>query len=365
MKYHRWLVGCLLLGNLHAAGQHLFVPDTVRVDELKRNFYSWVEAADSTLLDCPDRAVTHMTGVSLLYISDSDGPRRTFYLDSDSIERLHRAGGETLPASCWAYSVPGKKTSADVRDHFIPTLYWHGLHAPIPGGLDSVALRRRLVERYGEDPVYGVPARWFSGAVYNISKHYFYCNNRICMHANRKTVVNGACVRSDRMEGKAGSLARAQQDMLISSTEWHMSTLFGRIELEMLSCNLYGLVPRDSSYTGSQDFALLLYVDASGKACFHPLLPDALTAGEQRCLDRLNRAMALQPRWQFGYMLTTDGRIFPARYLRAAYRPETGVWRFDDYLFDRAFTPLSVPFEGHFEREKKSFPSSKQKFLYW
>ena len=338
MKYRKWLVGWLMVCSQYAVGQRPFVPDTVRVDELKRNFYHWAQGADTLSRDCPDRVAFPADRVPPIRIWEVARSRCGFSLDSDSRDRLHRAGKVQLPAACWFLSSDGGGGT---------TLFWRGLRAPVSSGVDSVALRRQLSKRYGTKPEQGVPARWFSGTVGMTALFHPYCNNRVCMDVAvqvfRKGTSEGDPV-SLRMKPGRLSIAHFYQDKLYYRPYKYpeLTYYFGHSELDFFSRLLYGLVPRDSSYTGRQDFALLLYVDTSGKARFHTLLPDCLTAEETHCLDVLNRAMEQLPEGLFGHLLTTDGRIFPARYLNALYRPETGGWAFIDYLFRDTFRPLGT-----------------------
>ena len=212
-------------------------------------------------------------------------------------------------------------------------LYWHG-QAFIISRTDTTALQRKMEEPYGKVPGLGVPARWINDTVCFTAHSRLYCNNRICQYAKVREVKKGVITNSAVLKASYGSLSREQvgANRRITIGTFSYGEHYGNMELYLLSHDL-GLMPLPASYNGRTDFSFLVYVSPGGKASLYTLLPQQLTDEEQELINALQAAFGRQPKGIFGHMVTTDGRIFPARYLKGVYRPADRKWTFTDHLY--------------------------------
>ena len=318
-----WLLPAMGLGQ-----SCCLVPDTVGVDELKRNFYRWKDGTPSDGASLPHRMVNPdvWNNSVPVYQRDADIGRKSFYLAPSSPETLVKAGRIGLPASGWVVD------ECHTVDGLQRRLCWYGLQAPVQAGTDSVKLRRKLVRRYGEIPVSGVPASWYSGHFGVSSVADVYCNNLLCSRVRLYRVDKGFVTGDILLKWSAGSLSELHfYEKTISKVDW--SVFIGDAELRHFSDMLQSVTGnRPVGYEGCRTYSFLLYT-TQGKTRLHVLLPRQLTTAEQHLVGRLQQAVIRLPDGLFGYMLTADGRIFPARYLEGTFHPETNRWTFQDYLF--------------------------------
>lgn len=82
----------------------------------------------------------------------------------------------------------------------------------------------------------------------------------------------------------------------------------------------------------TESFSLLLYICDDGHLRVRSLLPDTLSDHQKLLLDELQKIVEKQPAWNFNYLYTMDGRVFPGRYLYASYDNVSGHWIFQDYI---------------------------------
>lgn len=306
-------------------------PDTVQPDELKENFRCWRmgQPADSTALQnrmvIPDPYDTRC----LVYQRDQDLNRKSFFLHTGRPSALADAGKVRIPASCWV--LDECYTPAGVRKR----LCWYGLRAPLFPGTDSMVLRRRLERRYGKIQVSGVPASWYSGRVAVSSVMDNYCHNWVCYMVGLYRIQKGFVTGYRLLQAFQGSLSckHFDESSLRGAMGWNW--FMGDVELSYLS-DMVQRVSGPVDIVGKEEytFSLLLYTDFRGKSHVHLLEPEQPIVEEQVCFAGLQMAMERLPSGLFGYMLTADGRIFPARYLKAVYKVVDNRWIFQDYLFE-------------------------------
>lgn len=338
MKYIL-LFGMALYGNLLLANDWLqYVPDTVSVDEMKRNFMDWTQGRTSPAMNRVDRLYS-MRWV-YVYETDEGDPPYYYYLDSRCDSCLHREGRDTIPPSNWSLVARSADLlkAGDLWEMQLPKVFcWNSFRDPVPAGTDTLQLRNRLVNRYGLLPSFGVPARWVTGT-FGIAQHTrLYCNNRVAGTVKLFRIEKGMVVSGQMLtlRGKPGSLGKDQEDLKPTSS--FFNRYFGDIELKFLARDLRRVQTPDTTYDGLKDFVFLVYVDVRGKARLHLLLPEKPTQAEQRLLKRLYAAFDRQPSGIFGHFVTPDGRIFPGRYIHGRYIRETDDWFFSDYLFQKKF----------------------------
>lgn len=313
-------------GAWDVAAQPLFpVPDTVSVEEACARFVQW-HRGDSGCIALPlHRVSTRHNGEVLLW---PDYRCESYYLDTRQPEALQRAGKADLPASTWTllgnYTAKGKR----IR------LCWQGARtcdaACLPGG----KTHNRLAKRYGRYARYGVPARWFSGS-FGLSTHYrLYGGVPVCryvrLYAVEKGVIRGTTMLQSHpcLPGHASA----------GDAQLYPWSRYGGREFQWLADSLASATPRMKKYNGRTTFSLLLYEDASGTLRCIPLTSEPLNHDEAEVTYVLSRAVRkLSPMGMFSQLVTTDGRIFPFRYLWATYHPvvsgkRLGKWSFTDYL---------------------------------
>ena len=93
-------------------------------------------------------------------------------------------------------------------------------------------------------------------------------------------------------------------------------------------------------------FSLLLQIQKDGKLKVRALKPEKLSGSQQKLLGELQQVLDDIPAWSFDYLYTLDGKIFPGRYLKATYSPQSSKWFFVDYIrsspADTDSSPLSL-----------------------
>lgn len=317
-----------IAGQSPVAGQS---GDTVSLEELKVNFKEWYRERDRVGMAPQGRITNDVPWPKEVLHYDGDIGRKVHYADTPEPELLYRAGQERLPAACW--SIDKCYTPAGQQQRLC-------LHSLLPGGLlaeDSVALCRKLEQRYGTIAEKGVPASWFSGTIGVAANWFPYCNNRITMATLRYRVENGLITGMEPVKNRIGSLGQKQHEEMVPTSAqifryWDM--YMGDMELRLFSEALQAVLPpADKKYNGQCRFSFLIFTDSRGHANLYQLLPETLTAEEKACVDRLAQSVRNLPSGLFGHMVTTDGRIFPARYVEGVYRPSENKWTFSDYFF--------------------------------
>ena len=86
----------------------------------------------------------------------------------------------------------------------------------------------------------------------------------------------------------------------------------------------------DTAMQARRPFTLLFIIDARGRLDVEVLKPRTPSAQDLRYVDELRKAVRQLPPWSLGMLYTSDGRVFPGRYIEA-YR-HNNRWTFHDYL---------------------------------
>lgn len=307
--------------------KNTLVPDTVSVKELKGKFDDWVTGRKRLASYMAHQIMGH--DEPLLYEWDSDEGRRLFNLTTRHPKRLWVDGKDSIP---WGYWQIGKLQEGKNAK---TGLYWHHWSYPYPG-TDTTVLQKKMEERYGYVRGYGVPARWINDTLCFTAHSRLYCNTRICNYAKLQEVKQGELTDGAVLRVRHGSLSEEQSDFNRRMTKgtYRYEEHYGHTELYLLSRDL-GAMPVKDDYNGRTAFSFLVYVNPDGKACLHTLLPKQLTAEEEVLTNALKTSFDRQPKGIFGYMVTIDGRIFPARYLKGIYHPANRRWAFTDHLFSQ------------------------------
>lgn len=314
--------------------------DTVSLEELKANFKAWYRERDHAAQTPPDLITDDLPWLYKINHYDADLGRKVHYVDTPDPDRLYRAGRNRLPAACWSIDRCFTPTGRQQR------LCLHSLSPGVLQAADSAALCLRLERRYGALGEKGVPATWFSGTLGVTANWFPYCNNRVTMKVLRYRVKKGIIQDRTFIENRFGTLAQRQYDEIKATYAqirryWDM--YLGDIELRHFTEALQTVLPAAAAaYNGRCRFSFLILTDWCGRATLHPLLPEELTTEEKACADRLAQAVRRLPAGLFGHMVTTDGRIFPARYVEGTYHLNENKWTFSDYFFGNRRAKSSI-----------------------
>ena len=125
----------------------------------------------------------------------------------------------------------------------------------------------------------------------------------------------------------------------IGITYWE--EFYGKDELALFANELKQQIGADTTrlFESGFDYTFLLTTDACGKAHLHLLWPKQLSTAGWEQARRLVEAVEAMPAGGFGHFVTTDGRIFPGRYLKFCYRSK---WTVEEYLYQTR-KPVNAP----------------------
>ena len=332
-------------------------PDTVSVEEMARHFQEWADDIPYRPEATLDRLLTNKMRAFLVYEADADGGRDAFFMDSPKLEELASGGAESgLPPSYW-------RPLRDEQDTSKVYLQWYNSRPDYARGIDRKALARTMNNRTDK----GV-ATWFTGPICLTARSRSYCHNQVAQYAKVFEVKQGEIVGGPyTLEEQRGLYSDSTANRRhIGITYWE--ELYGKDELALFANELKQQIGADTTrlFESGFDYTFLLTTDARGKAHLH-LLWSTLT-GKQLEVDadslakapewvrqffaksktdvtRLTQAVEALPAGRFGHFITTDGRIFPGRYLRFCYDFLSKRFTVTDYLFDarRPRTICSTP----------------------
>lgn len=313
-------------------------PDTVSVDEMKKSFSSWLLREQAQ----PEAASERFNDYSLfrVYATDADGNkhRPSAYLNSPKLQDLISPFSLPLPPGLWESSSIYIGRNGLDRPLY---LQWAGPRKYYARGVDQKALLKKLKEHS-----YYV-ATWFSGPIclssYTTTAPY--CHTYVTTYAKAFEVEKGKFVGGPyELKCERGEYARRQQ--LKTFQFGPTSGGYGGEELTYFSDELQQQLAPDTLLakgTATIDYSFLLTTDAAGKAHLHLLWPQRLTRQAWALVDRLSKAVEALPAGRFGHFFTTDGRIFPGRYLRFRYNFQQNRWHITDYLVDTR-RPSDAPY---------------------
>lgn len=301
--------------------------DTVSADELRAEFRAWKAGGMPTRGFPVHRVVTHRSGEVLIWDPSVRYRQHTFYMGCRSETSLQQVGKLFLPPGYWslagAYTKKGK----------IQMLCWYGSCDTLSGFRYGGRQYSRLARRYGEFPVFGVPARWFTGRVGLLPYCRMYGGFAVGPVGSRYEIRRGVVTHSEQLGGKPGYLWRhagKYLPMQVAAATWWRHA---EKEMKLLQDDLAALLPKKALCVGPTRFTLLLRVDAKGVIHLECLYPAHLTVVEESGISELKAAFKRLPPHAIGCLVTVDGRLFPARYVEAVCT-ERG-WFFRDYLEER------------------------------
>lgn len=216
----------------------------------------------------------------------------------------------------------------------------------------ATKMRHTLAKKYGKENI--IPATWYTGLIGELEQPVFYMDFTVSPYLSFTPVKQGI-VSGQEMSMKFSNQtyddeARNMKRIVIDG-HW-----IDRIDYEQVffshDVNRAWAEDNRKAYT-KEKISLLLVTEEDGSITIYPLLPEELTDNQKNLLADLQETVDRFPRWCFRYLYTSDGRIFPGRYVHASYAPDS-KWTFIDYFrFDpkakggiNDFSPLSF-FQKH------------------
>lgn len=300
-------------------------PDTVSVEEMTRHFQEWADGLPYCPKATQDRLLTNKIPAFLVYEADADAGRDAFFMDSPKLEELASGGTESgLPPSYW-------RPLRDEQDTRKVYLQWYNSRPYYARGIDRKGLARTMNNRADK----GV-ATWFTGPVCLTARSRNYCHNQIARYAKvfqvkQGEIVGGPYMLKEQRGLYSDSTANPRH---IGITYWE--EFYGKDELALFADELKKQIGADTTrlFDSGFEYTFLLTTDAAGKAQLHLLYANLTGKKVNADVVRLTQAVAALPAGRFGHFITTDGRIFPGRYLKVSYDFISRRFTVTDYLFD-------------------------------
>ena len=103
-------------------------------------------------------------------------------MQATPVAMLRYAAAPALPLSTWALDTMNRSEY----------LFWTGPQPYYATGVDTTALRRQLMQHYGTDNLWRIPATWFSGQISMHLNYWDYCGTRVCLQTHMAKVSQGA-----------------------------------------------------------------------------------------------------------------------------------------------------------------------------
>ena len=321
-------------------------PDTVSTEEMVENFEAWMQAKPFRSHDASSEVMTVSTAAFRVVERDADLGRVEFSMDSPQLPLLLSITSPALPPSRWKDSL-----IVDKDGYKVSVLCWDSFRRHYSNGLSSGELRHQAT-----GPSNRV-ATWFTGPICLTARSRSYCHNQVARYAKVFEVKQGEIIGGPyTLEEQRGLYSDSTANPRhIGITYWE--EFYGKDELALFSDELKRQLGADTTrlFESGFDYTFLLTTDARGKAHLH-LLWSSLT-GNQLEVDadslakapkwvrqffaksktdvtRLTQAVEALPAGRFGHFITTDGRIFPGRYLKFNYDFLSKRFTVTDYLFD-------------------------------
>lgn len=267
------------------------------------------------LENCPDKQVQSADSIraSVVYGCDSKDGRPPFRMMIDELEPLNQ---DTEKAQNLFRALQEKTgTSADARQP-------------------------------------GVFCSWVSGTCYSLYRPTPYMNQIVSPRLYRNVIQKGISEKDREAVYTRGAYreeASALRVGVVGNPHWlemvEYECVFFTHDVNRLWCERKS----GESVAGekrSVGFSLLLQIQKDGKLKVRALKPEKLSDSQQKLLGELQQVLDDIPAWSFDYLYTLDGKIFPARYLKASYNPQSSKWIFVDYIrsspADTDISPLSL-----------------------
>ena len=334
-------------------------PDTVPVSEVIEAWNTWWEKGRQSL-----QGLMLTERMETTFPVDTTEPGSAYkhtLMQATPTAMLRYAAAPSLPLSTWALD-----TTSGAEQ-----LLWTGPQPYYATGVDTTALRRQLMQRYGTDNLWRIPATWFSGQICMHLNYWDYCGTRVCLQVQRADVSQGRITRKARWHAQRGILSWYQYyngfqqypDKFRHAFEYYhpLEHFYGEAELMVLA-DMIRLQLGDKwlqVLEQVRDFYFLLEEKNDGHLELHllkrqtkdPTISDKtyFNAGKW-----LRQAIAALPPHLLGHFMTTDGRVFPYRIITGNdlnsclknHRPEDR-WILKDCLFypnkNRVFYALTWP----------------------
>lgn len=170
-------------------------PDTVPVSEVIEAWNTWWEKGRQSL-----QGLMLTERMETTFPVDTTEPKSAFkhtLMQATPTAMLRYAAAPSLPLSTWALD-----TTSGAEQ-----LLWTGPQPYYATGVDTTALRRQLMQRYGTDNLWRIPATWFSGQICMHLNYWDYCGTRICLQVQRADVSQGRITRKARWHEQRGILS--------------------------------------------------------------------------------------------------------------------------------------------------------------
>ena len=148
--------------------------DTVSVDEMKSSFYSSLKEKSFEDYD--------------LFFWGKSLKGADYIIPNQNNKDLHKVGKTFLPASFWKFA------RKDGQNY----LCWIGFRS-VPTKIDTVALRRKLIKKYGSykyNDIECIPAKWYSGAIQRFKDQFNYKNSYVSTAIYNFQIENGTIART-------------------------------------------------------------------------------------------------------------------------------------------------------------------------
>lgn len=186
-----------------------------------------------------------------------------------------------------------------------------------------------------------IVCNWYSGAFYTLYRPTPYMSFLVSPQFRRYEVREGkTLLRNPITIGASGKYEDESRDLTIPVNGYPhwldriiYECMYFTHDVNRDWCEGNVLKKLSSSNGQRREvFSLLLYIRDDGHLRVRSLLPDSLLDHQKLLLDELQKIVEKQSAWNFNYLYTIDGRVFPGRYLYAIYNYDSGHWVFQDYI---------------------------------
>lgn len=301
-------------------------PDTVPVSEVTDAWNVWWKKGRQSLqgLMLTER-MDFAPGAPFLIDTVAQKFVKRALMQATPVAMLRYAAAPALPLSTWAL---------DTMNH-AEYLFWTGPQPYYTTGVDTTALRRQLMQRYGTDNLWRIPATWFSGQICMHLNYWDYCGTRVCLQTHMAKVSQGRITQQARWDAQKGILAwyqyyngfQRRSDAHLSPLEYYhpLEHFYGEAELMVLA-DMIRLQLGDKwmqvldiiSNVHTGNFYFLLETKPDGHLQLHMLKrvyesPVISYTERYDAIKLLRQALAALPPHLLGSFMTTDGRVFPYR----------------------------------------------------
>lgn len=204
-----------------------------------------------------------------------------------------------------------------------------------------------LLSKYGGQKDWGwVSAGWLNDIVIKaLPEPDFYCGFFVSQFLEEYAISNGTL----KLRGSKANTGKLRQvaDSILDQTKWYdekgkekkvVVINDGRKPVEnyteATALQLYvNKANKSAKRKANASFDLLFITNNNGTTSIKSLNTTALSKDEAQLLKSLASIVRKFPKNAFGSLWTTDGRVFPARYIHADYADKR--WKFRDYMYEK------------------------------